>query len=408
MANVLTITVSPESVNNLIQKGELNEKQRRLLYGFLANQYGYGGRKAVATMCNVGVRTVSHGCDEFKGSKEIDYAKDRIRRPGAGRPSITDKNPELIDELNKILENNSYGSPDKVLSWTTLGLRDLSKELRIRGYIAGRTKVSELLEQLNYSRQQNQKMLQVGKPHPNRDDQFRFIESNINSFLEAGDPVISVDCKKKELIGNFKNNGSEYRHKNDPREVLDHDFMIEKLGKVAPYGIYVLNNNTGFVNLTSCSDTSEFAVESIRSWWNYYGSENFKNSKRLLIVCDSGGSNGCRVRLWKEQIAIFAEESRLEITICHLPPGTSKWNKIEHRMFSYISRNWQGKPLISIEVVVNYINNTTTSKGLKINCQVDKRQYTKGIKVSDERMQEIDMTPLGEFPLWNYTIRGFK
>ena len=251
-------------------------------------------------------------------------------------------------------------------------------------------------------------MLQVGEPHPDRDAQFRFIEKTTNLFLSAGDPVISVDCKKKELLGNFKNNGSEYRKKGDPRKVLDHDFEIKELGKVAPYGVYVLNNNTGFINLTKCSDTSEFAVESIRAWWKYYGISNFPNSKKILINCDCGGSNGYRVRLWKEQLALLSEETGLEITVCHFPPGTSKWNKIEHRMFGYISNNWAGKPLISIETVVNYISNTKTTTGLKINCRVDERQYQKGLKVSDECMKSIDLIPLGEFEKWNYTVRGFK
>ena len=223
--------------------------------------------------------------------------------------------------------------------------------------------MGRLIGNLGYSKQQNQKLLQVGEPHPDRDAQFQFIEATAQAYLAENLPVISVDCKKKELLGNFKNNGSEYRKTQDPRPVWDHDFMVKELGKVAPYGVYVLNDNTGFINLSKSSDTSEFAVESIRAWWLQYGRVNFPKAKKLLITCDGGGSNGCRVPLWKEQLAVFAEETGLEVMVCHFPPGTSKWNKIEHRLFCYISRNWEGKPLIDIQTMVNFIGAIGISVG---------------------------------------------
>ncbi len=408
MADSLTLTLSSEAVARFQEQAQLNEKQSRIFWGMLATEIGRGGRQSVAAAFKVGLNTVTAGKAEFTGTKELDSANDRVRRPGAGRKTIIEKYPEIIEKVQKLLENRSYGDPQRVLLWTTLSFRTISAYLEKEGYIVGKSTIGTILDKLGYSRQQNQKMLQVGEPHPDRDAQFRFIEKTTNLFLSAGDPVISVDCKKKELLGNFKNNGSEYRKKGDPRKVLDHDFEIKELGKVAPYGVYVLNNNTGFVNLTKCSDTSEFAVESIRAWWKYYGISNFPNSKKILINCDCGGSNGYRVRLWKEQLALLSEETGLEITVCHFPPGTSKWNKIEHRMFGYISNNWAGKPLISIETVVNYISNTKTTTGFKINCRVDERQYQKGLKVSDECMKSIDLIPLGEFEKWNYTVRGFK
>ena len=408
MADGLTVTISLEALKRFQEVAELNEKQRRLLMGMLADQCGRGGGDEVSRIFEVGRNTVSAGTAEFTGKRETDSSAGRIRRPGAGRKSVETQQPGIVEAVKTVLENNSYGNPEQVLFWTTLSLRGIEKILVEQGFKINRMTVARIIASLGYSRQQHQKMLQAGKPHPDRDAQFLFINKTVEEFLRAGDPVISVDCKKKELLGNFKNNGSEYRIKGEARSCLDHDLELKELGKGAPYGVYVLNDNTGFVNLTKCSDTSEFAVESIRAWWQHIGSINFPGAKRLLINCDGGGSNGCRVRLWKEQLAILAEETGLEITVCHFPPGTSKWNKIEHRMFCYITRNWAGKPLIDIQTVVNFISNTTTSTGLKVDCRVDERQYTKGIKVSDERMKSVNMTPLGEFGNWNYTIYGFK
>lgn len=407
MSTELTIPVTAETFSRYKELAELNEKQTRLLYGWFSTLLGHGGQKKVSEAFGVGINTVRSGRSEFQGLTESAEAG-RIRRPGAGRKSTETAQPGLLEAVRQALEGNSYGDPQRVLLWTTLSLRDIQAVVEKQGFHASHVTIGRLIGELGYSKQLNQKLLQVGEPHPNRDAQFHFIEDTVKAYLAAGYPVISVDCKKKELLGNFKNNGREYRKKGDPRAVWDHDFQIAELGKVAPYGIYVLNDNTGFVNLTKCSDTSEFAVESIRVWWNQIGKVNFPEAKKLLVTCDGGGSNGCRVRLWKEQLAILADETGLEIMVCHFPPGTSKWNKIEHRLFCYITRNWEGKPLIDIETVVNYISNTTTKGGLKVSCNVDTRTYEKGKKVTDEVMTSIDMEPVGEFGNWNYKIKGFR
>lgn len=407
MADEILISVTPDKFQRFKNLAELDEKQTRILLGWFADSLGHGGQKLICKVLKVGVNTVRAGRAEFEGVKG-DLPSGRVRRPGAGRKSTESEQPGLVEAIRKTLEGNSYGDPERVLFWTTLSLRDIEKIVKKEGFSASYVTVGRLIEELGYSKQQNQKLLQVGSPHPDRNAQFEFIEQTVKAYLADGYPVISVDCKKKELLGNFKNCGSEYRKKSDPRAVLDHDFVIKELGKVAPYGVYVLNDNTGFVNLTQCSDTSEFAVESIRSWWYQIGKANFPAATKLLITCDSGGSNGCRVRLWKEQLAILAQETGLEIMVCHFPPGTSKWNKVEHRLFCYISRSWEGKPLIDIETVVNYISNTTTKGGLKVECRVDPRIYKKGKKVPDETMANIDLEPVGEFGKWNYKLRGFR
>ena len=280
--------------------------------------------------------------------------------------------------------------------------------LKNKVFKASHTLVASLLSEMGYSRQVNQKMIQLGKPHPDRDAQFQFINRKSEEFLSLGLPVISVDCKKKENLGNFKNNGQEYRPKGEPRHTYDHDWLIKELGKVAPYGVYVLNDNTGFVNVGQSADTAEFAGESISRWWHYIGEENFPGAKKLYVVCDGGGSNGCRVRLWKYVLAVFAEFYGLEVHVSHLPPGTSKWNKVEHRLFSYISKNWAGKPLIDIQTVVSLIASTSTKTGLKVVCQPDNNVYLRGVAITDEEFARILLEPVGDFGNWNYIIRGFK
>jgi len=408
MPDALSLTLSANNLTHFRDLAELTEKQTRLLAGLCVCSMGHGGQKAVASVFGLAINTVRSGRAEFEGEKETDGIAGRIRRAGAGRKSVEDSQPKLKEALEAILENNSYGDPERVLMWTTLSLRGIQESLEKQGFNVSHVTVSRLLDEMGYSKQLNQKLLQVGTPHPDRDAQFQFINCQAKEFLDSGDPVISVDCKKKELIGNFKNNGSEYRRKGDPRAVADHDFVMKELGKVAPYGIYVINNNTGFVNLTQCSDTSEFAVESIRAWWKLIGKINFPQSKRILICCDGGGSNGCRVRLWKAELARLAMETGLEISVSHFPPGTSKWNKVEHRLFCYTSKSWAGKPLINLETVVKLISNTTTKTGLKVDCRIDEQSYQTGIKVSDEEMENIDLTPLGEFGQWNYKIIGFR
>ena len=406
MTEELALSIAPDSFKRYKDLAGLDEKQTRLFFGWVSSLLGRGGIKKTSKCFGVGINTVRSGLAEFSGEEQLPD-KSRIRRAGAGRKATEVAQPGLREAVQKALEGSSYGDPERVLFWSTLSLRDIQEIVAAQGFKASHVTIGRLIGELGYSKQLNQKLLQVGEPHPNRDDQFRFIEATVQSYLAAGLPVISVDCKKKELLGNFKNNGQEYRKSQDPRPVLDHDFMLKELGKVAPYGVYLLNDNTGFMNLTKCSDTSEFAVESIRAWWQLYGKEHFPNSKKLLITCDGGGSNGCRVRLWKEQLAVFSEETGLDIMVCHFPPGTSKWNKVEHRLFCYISRNWEGKPLIDVQTMVNYISNTTTKGGLKVSCRIDPREYVKGKKVSDEVMNSIALEPIGQFGKWNYVIRGF-
>lgn len=431
MRAVTHITIPLQELSKVLLITDLNERQRRELYGFMAIQIGYGGVAAVSGALKVSPITVRKGVKDFSELSEnnMDAAtvgevtaqdapkqqpskrkpphSQRIRRPGGGRKSLVSKEPGLLDYIKKLLEETTFGDPMRVITWTTLSLRKIQEKLVAAGFKVSHTVVGELIESLGYSKQVNQKMLQVNDPHPDRDAQFRFINEKSKEFLAQGLPVVSVDCKKKENIGNFKNAGAEYRPKGQPRPVLDHDFEIKELGKVAPYGVYVLNDNTAFINLGVSSDTAEFAGESLGRWWHAVGEKNF-NTKKLYVICDGGGSNGSRVRLWKYVLAQMAELYGLEIHVSHLPPGTSKWNKIEHRVFSYISKNWQGQPLVDIQTVINLISSTTTKGGLVVDCVLDEHAYMRGIQISDEEFAKIDLErsePLGS---WNYIIRGFK
>lgn len=400
-----------------------NEREKRLVAASIASILGYGGITRTSKLCNLSRVAITDGLKELnelpaasvendssdKAAQPSSTASDRIRKPGAGRKKKVDQIPGLVDTIEKIVQGSTYGDPERVLYWTTLGLYDITRILKEDYQITiSHTLVSSILDDLHYSKQLNQKMIQVGSQHPDRNAQFEYINATAKEFLSAGDPVISVDTKKKENIGNFKNDGAEYRKSKDPRKVLDHDFPIKELGKVAPYGIYVLNNNTGFVNLGTDHDTGEFAVESIRVWWNTIGKYSFPDSRRIYINCDGGGSNGSRNKLWKTELAGLAQEIGIDIYVSHFPPGTSKWNKIEHRLFCFISKNWQGKPLIDIETTVNLISSTTTKKGLKVTCVVDNNDYEPGIKISDEQLSQIDITYLNDLNNWNYKISGIK
>lgn len=381
----------------------LDEKQRRIFLASEALSYGYGGISKVSGISGVSIPTIRRGIKEIQSGQVIENG--RVRKAGGGRKSVEDIYPEILEKIKEIVDGNTYGSPEKVLSWTTLSLHDIQRMLD-ENYaikVSYRT-VSDLLEKLGYSKQANQKMLQLGTPNPNRNEQFEYINNKVKQFTEAGDPVISVDTKKKENIGEFKNNGQEYRKKKDPRKVLDHDFPIAELGKVSPYGIYVINSNTGFVNLGTSHDTAEFAVESISRWWETIGKNTFPKSKRLMITCDCGGSNGYRLHLWKYQLAQFAQRTGLSIHVSHFPPGTSKWNKVEHRLFCYITKNWQGRPLIDIQTAVNLIGSTTTSSGLKVICRADYNDYPLSKKVSDEDYHSIPIDKINPFGNWNYII----
>jgi hypothetical protein len=290
-----------------------------------------------------------------------------------------------------------------VLSWTTESLRSIQKALAEKYDInASYVTVGAILEDMGYSKQANQKMLQVGNPHPDRNAQFEFINKKAKEFIEVDAPVISVDTKKKENIGNFKNPGKEYRRSKDPRKVFDHDFPIKELGKISPYGVYNLNHNVGFVNVGTSHDTAEFAVESISRWWEAVGKHTFRNVTKLMLTCDCGGSNGYRTKLWKYQLSQLARRIGVEIHVCHFPPGTSKWNKIEHRLFCYISKNWQGKPLIDVQTAIDLIGSTRTNTGLKVICVRDDTEYTLAKKVSDEDFDSINIGKIAPFECWNY------
>lgn len=387
----------------------LDERQRRLLAASVAKGYGYGGISLVSDISGMDARTIRSGIREINKGVSIVPENGKLRKSGAGRKPMKELEPALLSYIESIVENNTYGDPEKVISWTNLSLRDISSLLAERYDVnAGKDIVSRALDELGYSKQVNQKMMQVGSQHVDRDAQFEFINSKAKEFLSAGFPVISTDTKKKELVGNFKNPGAEYRELKSPRKVLDHDFPFPDLGKVAPYGVYLINNNMGFVNLGTDHDTSAFAVESIRRWWNIVGKHTYPNATKIYINCDGGGSNGWRVRLWKYELALFAQETGLELHVSHFPPGTSKWNKIEHRLFCYITKNWSGKPLVDINTIVNLISSTKTNKGLTVKCVVDTNAYPTGLKADEETMEKIDIEKVGPNESWSYIIRGFK
>ena len=380
-------------INNVFSKMPdfLDERQKRLLSGCIANGYGHGGIKVVSEASGLNPKTIRSGIAEIIGEKPIDSNDNSIRRSGAGRPGIEKKYPQIKEKIEEIKRREI--SRNNIHPEVLYQLNDyLSKKHPKIFFYAFVAKYLKIICQFFF---------QI------RIKQFLFINDKAKEFLNLNDPVISVDTKKKELIGNFKNNGSEYRPIKNPRRVLDHDFPLEG-GKVAPYGVYVINNNTAYVNLGTDHDTSAFAVESIRRWWNIIGKNTFPNAKRLYINCDGGGSNGWRVRLWKYELALLAEELCIEVHVSHFPPGTSKWNKVEHRLFCFITKNWAGKPLIDINTTVNLISSTKTEKGLTVQCEVDNNEYETGIKILDDELQRIDIEAIGPNTSWNYIIRGFK
>ena len=400
------VNVAPFDELVLLINNLSDEKSKRILLGKAAEVYGYGGKAHITSLTGITYPTLVAG--QVDSEDEAIVSSNRIRKEGGGRKPITETFPGITDIIEKIIDGNTYGDPSKELHWaaSTLSLRKISAILsEERSISISYVKVSQLLSEMGYSKQVNQKMEQVGIPSPNRNEQFEFIDKTAHEYLQNGEPVISVDTKKKENIGNFKNNGAEYRKQKDPRRVLDHDFPIPELGKVAPYGVYVLNDNTGFINLGISHDTSEFAVSSIAYWWAAIGKNSFPDATRIYITCDGGGSNGSRSRNWKYELQQFSNDTGLEIMISHYPPGTSKWNKIEHRMFCYISKNWQGQPLIDIETVIDLISNTTTEKGLSITCQLDENEYETGRKLSDEEFAKLNITPCDVLGKWNYIIK---
>lgn len=385
--------------------GLLNERMRRLFAAAEALAIGRGGISKVARLTGVSRRAISVGIEELESgqSEGIDPAHTRIRKPGGGRKRTVDQDKSLSHDLEALIDPVTRGDPESPLRWTCKSLRTLSSELERMGHRISHRLVGELLVQMGYSLQANRKT-QEGQSHPDRNAQFEFINRRTNQEQRAGNPVISVDTKKKELVGNFKNSGREYRPKGQAQEVRVHDFLIRGLGRANPYGVYDLAKNMGWVSVGVDHDTAAFAVESIRRWWRTMGAGLYPAARRLQIFADGGGSNGSRVRLWKVELQRLSEELGFPIQVCHLPPATSKWNKIEHRLFSFISMNWRGQPLVSHEVIVNLIKATTTAEGLKVEARIDEAIYPAGIKVSDEQMAQLNLKKEPFHGEWNYTI----
>jgi Rhodopirellula transposase DDE domain len=382
--------------------GELNERQRRLWAASEARAAGRGGIAATARATGISVPTIRKGIAELESGEQLDAG--RVRRRGGGRRALTDVDPTLLDDLERLVEAGRRGDPESLLVWTSRSVRHLAAALREQGHTVHFTTVAKLLGLLGYSLQANAKTRE-GSSHPDRDAQFEHINTVAQAAIAAGQPVISVDTKKKELVGDFKNAGREWRPKGEPELVRVHDFKDKQLGKAIPYGVYDIAANQGWVSVGVDHDTAEFAVNSIRSWWKHLGHTRYPGASRLQITADCGGSNGNRVRLWKVELQRLADETGLEIGVCHLPPGTSKWNRIEHRLFSYITINWRGKPLYSLETVVNLIAATTTSTGLEVYARLDDAHYPDKIRVPDEQIRAVNLHGDEFHPEWNYTIK---
>jgi hypothetical protein len=380
----------------------LDERTRRLVAAAEAAAIGFGGVTTVAKASGLSRGTVIRGIAELETAPKPARGQ-RIRRKGAGRKRTVDYDATLKRDLEALVEPVTRGDPETPLRWTCKSVRQLAAELQRMGHRTSHRMVADLLHQMDYSLQGNQKTLE-GSSHPDRDAQFHHISDKIRKFQTDRQPVISVDTKKKELVGDFKNNGRELRPKGDPEKVQVHDFPIPELGRAAPYGVYDVTQNAGWVSVGVDHDTAAFAAQSIRRWWESMGSQAYPKAARLLITADAGGSNGTRVRLWKLELQKLADQTGLEISICHLPPGTSKWNKIEHRLFSFISQNWRGKPLVSHQVIVNLISATTTKTGLRVRAEIDPGKYPKGVKVSDEEVALIRIARDEFHGEWNYTI----
>ncbi len=381
----------------------LDERARRLMAGSEALAIGRGGVAAVSRATGLARTTVQRGVEDVRA---VDHpGRGRVRRPGAGRPPIEQRDPTLRADLEALIEPTTRGDPESPLRWTTRSVRNLAAELARQGHAVSHQTVSELLHEMGYSLQANRKVLE-GTSHPDRDAQFRHINEAVQLQLALGQPVISVDTKKKELVGPFRNVGKELRPRGEPERVLMHDFVIDDAdhGRVSPYGVYDLAANEAWVSVGVDHDTAAFAVESIRRWWRSMGEALYPDATRLMVTADAGGSNGARLRLWKLELQRLADETGLEIAVCHFPPGTSKWNKIEHRLFSAITQNWRGKPLVSHETVVNLIAATTTRTGLKVRSGLDTGNYPKGVKVGDAEMETLYLQRDAFHGDWNYTL----
>ena len=388
----------------------LDERQRRIFLGLASEVVGRGGVKEVHELTGAAASVISQGRKEARDLPEDPRARPaastlgRVRAEGGGRKSVEEKQPGIVEGLLGLVDGSTVGNPENPLCWTTKSTSNLSEALSGMGFSAGSDTVGRLLKENGFSLQQNRKYVESGRPGPDRDAQFRFINDLSATMLGAGQPVVSVDCKKKELVGNFKNGGAEWHPKGEAPRVNDHDFASQAEGRAIPYGIYDIGRDEGYVSVGISADTGEFAVNAIRCWWETMGRDRYPEATRLLITADGGGSNGSRNKLWKRGLQALADETGLTIMVCHFPPGTSKWNKIEHRLFSFISRNWRGRPLVSYEVIVSLISGTTNRDGLTVECAMDTREYPKGVKVTDEEIASLALERDSWHGEWNYVV----
>lgn len=383
----------------------LNEKQQRIYLASEAEYMGFGGVTAISKASGISRPTIILGKKEINEAVvEVEFPHERIRKKGGGRKKLLEKEPRVLLALDKLVDPVTRGDPMSPLRWTCKSTRQLADALKKKGFNVSHVSIADMLKKMGYSLQANAKVIEGGD-HPDRDKQFHYINKLSKKFLSGKLPVISVDTKKKELVGNYKNAGSEWELSGQPVAVNVYDFQDRTVGKAIPYGIYDIGKNEGFVNVGTSYDTSSFAVESIRRWWIEMGQQEYQRARQLLITADGGGSNGYRRKLWKIELQNFCNEFNLEITVCHLPPGTSKWNKIEHRLFSFITMNWRGKPLTSFETIVDLIGATTTTKGLKVKSMLDENEYEKGIVVEDDELKSVNIFPHRFHGEWNYTIK---
>ena len=382
----------------------LDERTRRLTAASEAKALGYGGISLVRRACGLSSKAIRKGIRELETGESW---PGRIRRPGGGRKRITEFDPELVERLEAMIEEETRGDPESPLRWTCKSTRAIAESLTRRHHPVSHTKVAQILHDQHYSLQGNRKT-EEGDDHPDRDAQFRHINRAVKRYLAPGWPVISVDTKKKELLGNYYNGGQQWLPAKQPRRVRGHDFPQPDVPRAYPYGIYDIGRNSGFVNVGTDHDTGAFAVASIRGWWRHEGKRLYPKARKLLITADAGGSNGWRLRLWKLELQKFADESGLALSVCHFPPATSKWNKIEHRLFSFISSNWRGEPLRDYETIVNLIAETTTAKGLTVTCRLDRRKYPTGRKVTAEEMNQVNLYPENFHGEWNYVIKPHR
>jgi transposase len=380
---------------------ELNERGRRIWAASEARVLGRGGIAAVSRASGISENTIRKGIREIESGERLEGG--RVRRRGGGRKPIGESDPGLVVALERLVAGDCRGDPMQVLLWTSKSVRKLAGELREQGHDVHFTTVAALLRSLGYSLQSSRKTLE-GAQHPDRDAQFRHINDTVSRAIEAGQPAISIDTKKKELVGEFKNAGREWHPKGRAPRVNTHDFPSMASGKAIPYGVYDIASNEGFVNVGITAETAQLAVASIRAWWQDLGSERYPAANALVITADCGGGNGNRIRLWKTELQKLADETGLTIRVCHFPPGTSKWNKIEHRLFCHISQNWRGRPLISYQVIINSIATTTTNTGLKVFARLDQHDYPKQVEVTDQQLAAVNLTRDPFHPEWNYTI----